>query len=264
MGLVGLNSPMAQPQGGYETSTARLCAILALLGLIGVASLVTLPVEKLIPGEPPLPTLARGLTLVQPALLVLAAVFVGIRLSPSVNLDAPVLRAVADFRRVGPLDPGLLVHALLVAIPTGLMIAGYGRALHEFVASLGPSALARLEALTLPLATRVLYGGIAEEVMVRWGLMTFLVWVVWRLRRRPARLPDWAYWIAALIAALVFAIGHLPVLYGLLTSPPAWLVITVLAGNLFAGVGFGYLFWRHGLEAAILAHALSHAIAATA
>jgi hypothetical protein len=146
----------------------------------------------------------------------------------------------------------------------GLMVAAYGRMLLGFVVPLGPDALVRLEALTLPLATRVLYGGIAEEVMLRWGLMTLLAWVLWRLRRHPEPLPNWAYWTAALVAALVFAIGHLPVLVGLLGSPPTWLVMGVLTANLLAGVGFGYLFWRYGLETAMLGHALSHVVASIA
>jgi membrane protease YdiL (CAAX protease family) len=97
----------------------------------------------------------------------------------------------------------------LAALPVGIMIAWYGRVLHRFVASLGPEALARLDTLPLPLTARVLYGGIAEELMVRWGLMTLLVWAVWRLRR-PERLSGWAYWAGALAAAFLFAIGHLP------------------------------------------------------
>ena len=182
--------------------SARFATLLASLDLIGVASLAALPVEKLVPGEPPLSPMAlRSLTLVQPALLVLAAVFVGTRLSPSVDLDAPVLRTVAEDRPIRRLLPRMIVPSPLVVLPTGLMVAGYGHVIRRFVTSFGPDAFARLEALALPLATRVLYGGIAEEIMIRWGLMTLLAWVIWRLRRRPERLPDWAYWTAALAAA---------------------------------------------------------------
>ncbi|MBS0123281.1 CPBP family glutamic-type intramembrane protease [Thetidibacter halocola] len=51
----------------------------------------------------------------------------------------------------------------------------------------------------------VLYGGLTEEVMLRWGLMSLLA--VWMLcLMSSAR----AIWSATLIAALAFAATHLP------------------------------------------------------
>ena len=35
----------------------------------------------------------------------------------------------------------------------------------------------------------------------------------------------------------------------------------VVGGNTLAGLVFGWLFWRHGLEAAMVAHALAHVVA---
>lgn len=69
------------------------------------------------------------------------------------------------------------------------------------------------------------------------------------------------YWIGILAAALTFAASHLPLLYALTGSPPHWLLALVLAGNGIAGVAFGWLYWRAGLEAAIMAHALAHVVA---
>ena len=39
-----------------------------------------------------------------------------------------------------------------------------------------------------------------------------------------------------------------------------WLVGFALTANLLAGMVFGYLYWRAGLEAAMMAHALSHVV----
>ncbi len=63
-------------------------------------------------------------------------------------------------------------------------------------------------------------------------------------------------------AALVFALAHLPFLYGIAGDPPLWLVLSAFAINALAGAMFGWLFWRRGLEAAMLAHALAHVVAA--
>jgi hypothetical protein len=52
----------------------RFTLLLITLGLIGVASLLVLPVETLGPEAPPLPTgLIRALSLIQPLLLTIGA-----------------------------------------------------------------------------------------------------------------------------------------------------------------------------------------------
>jgi hypothetical protein len=71
----------------------------------------------------------------------------------------------------------------------------------------GPEALARFQAVTPPLPTRLLYGGLTEEILTRFGLMTALVWALWRLRSQPALVPASDYQMAAALAALLFALG---------------------------------------------------------
>ena len=69
------------------------------------------------------------------------------------------------------------------------------------------------------------------------------------------------FWIGLLLAALAFAVGHLPILLAALPGLSFPLLMLAMAANTLAGTIFGYLFWRHGLEAAMLAHALSHIVA---
>jgi membrane protease YdiL (CAAX protease family) len=66
--------------------------------------------------------------------------------------------------------------------------------------------------------------------------------------------------LAIVVSALVFAAGHLPaasILVGSLTAP---IVAYVLMANTLFGIAFGWLYWRYGLEAAIVAHALTHVV----
>jgi hypothetical protein len=101
-------------------------------------------------------------------------------------------------------------------------------------------------------ALAVLYGGFTEEVLMRFVLMTTVVWVLMKLSRvRVAKASH--YLIAIGVTALLFAIGHLPVVsalggLGLLS------VTRVLLLNTMGGIVFGYLYWKEGLEAAIVAH----------
>ncbi|MDG4650358.1 CPBP family glutamic-type intramembrane protease [Roseibacterium sp. SDUM158017] len=111
-----------------------------------------------------------------------------------------------------------------------------------------------LEDRTLPdLLTGVLYGGLTEEVMLRWGLMSLLAVGTLRLMS-GAR----AIWSAALIAALAFAAMHLPAVMleaGSLTMP---LIARTMLWNTVLGLLFGLAFMRGGLESAIGTHVGFH------
>jgi hypothetical protein len=66
----------------------------------------------------------------------------------------------------------------------------------------------RLTAFTIPLPVRLLYGGIVEEVLTRWGLMSALVWGLWRLSG-PASAPrTWHFVAGIVLAALLFGLGN--------------------------------------------------------
>ena len=74
---------------------------------------------------------------------------------------------------------------------------------------------------------------------------------------QSAAIPVWVYITAIILAALLFAAGHLPATAQLLgLSTP--IVIRAFVLNGVAGLGFGYLFWKKGLSYAILAHMLVH------
>jgi hypothetical protein len=112
----------------------------------------------------------------------------------------------------------------------------------------------------LGLASSVLYGGIIEEVLLRLGVMTLIVWVLWNVY---GALSPWMYIVAIGVSALLFAAGHLPVTFQLLCQPGSDctpLVVRALLLNSIGGVGFGYLYWRHGLGTAMLAHMLTHVL----
>jgi membrane protease YdiL (CAAX protease family) len=102
----------------------------------------------------------------------------------------------------------------------------------------------------------MLYGGLTEEVMFRWGLMSVVAWGCWRLSRSVAP-PRWAFFAAIALSALVFGAGHLPALAGMMPLSPGPIARTVVL-NAVAGMWLGWLFWRHHLEAAMLGHAAVH------
>jgi membrane protease YdiL (CAAX protease family) len=125
-----------------------------------------------------------------------------------------------------------------------------------------PIAVAELQdRFAIPIVARVLYGGITEELLLRWGLMTALVWLAWRfLQQRHGPVRVGFVWLAIAVSALIFAAGHLPAASVLLGALDVPVVAFVIGVNTAFGLLFGYLCWRHGLESAIIAHALTHVV----
>lgn len=232
---------------------------LSLLGLVGVASLALVPIERAVSVPLSVPML-RLLAMVQPGLLVLAFTALGMWVAPKVGLDAPLVRAWVERRPIRPVLARQVRPALLAGLATAGLLIAYG----AFSADMLQGSQGKLAGLEVPLATRILYGGISEELISRWGLMSLFVWIFWRLAAAGGAVPAWCFWLGAAAAALLFAAGHLPMLYALVGEPTPALLAAVIAGNALPGLLFGWLFWRRGLEAAMLAHASAHMIAAGA
>lgn len=243
------------------TATMRVWQVLAVAGLIGLASLLLVPLERLVPLAWP-PLAVRALALVQPAVLTIAATALGAALASRVGLGAPLVEAVLSKRSGRAVLARQLPPALLVGAAVALILIAYG----ALVASrLGGSPIAiKLAAIEIPLVTRLLYGGIVEELLTRWGLMSLFVWAAWRAAGRPAVPSAASYALGITGAALLFSAGHLPLLFTLVAAPPPWLIAAVVAGNFVPGLLFGWLFWRRGIEAAMIAHATAHLLAALA
>lgn len=96
------------------------------------------------------------------------------------------------------------------------------------------------------------YGAIPEELLMRLGLMTFLVWIGARLTRTAVPGPA-VMWTAIVVTALLFGVGHLPATAAVLPLTPL-VVARALLLNGLGGLVFGWLYWKRGLPSAMLAH----------
>lgn len=235
----------------------RLGLLLWLAGMLG-AGVVTVTVLPQLLAEVSLPAPLWAISLAslaQSSVLVALAVWSGVALAPKVGLRAPAFEAAVTARSIGSalqpqLLPGLVAGALAGA---GLFaIGGYA----------SPAALAEVQQrFTLPILARVLYGGITEELLLRWGLMTALVWVAWRLLQGRRGTPRAVYvWLAIVVSALLFGAGHLPAAAMLIGELTGDVVLFVVGVNAAFGALFGWLFWRYSLEAAMIAHATAHGV----
>lgn len=187
------------------------------------------------------------------ALLALASI-AGVALAPKVHLAAPVLSALAIGKPVfEPLRSQLL---------PGLIGGVVGAALLWLFSACAPDALAQLQAKQpMPAVVRILYGGISEEILLRWGLMTLLAWLPWRVGKGGVGAPSATImWVAVAASAVVFGVGHLPAASAVLGQVSIPLAAYIVLANAAFGLVAGWLFWRFGLESAMLAHSSAHAV----
>ncbi len=163
-------------------------------------------------------------------------------------------------------DPGArpdLRAALVTGAALAVALAGVDAVLDDRLGPQWHEAAARAaDAPHWPaLPIGLLYGGLAEEVVMRWGLMSLVAWGLTRAihHRAPGTspLPNGVAWTAVVVCAFAFSAGHLPAL-AVQVEPTAPIVARTLALNLLAGIAYGWLFWRRGLETAMLAHASTH------
>lgn len=231
-------------------------------GLVGVLSLLLVPFEQIAPDTGLAPPALRLVSVIQPAILTILFVLVGNVLAHRVGLKAPLFEAWATDEPTLPVFRRQVIPATLVALAVALILTTHSLLVVPLLLEKSEGEiLARFVAHGPPLVTRVLYGGITEELITRWGLVSLFAWAIWRLMRRPAQIPHWVFWSAIALAALLFAAGHIPLLFVFLPTPPWWAISAVLLGNAVPGVLFGWVFWKYGIEAAILAHAAAHVIA---
>lgn len=224
--------------------------------MLGVAT-ITLTVLPRLAAEITLPAplwLISIASLLQSSLLLALATWSGVALAPRLDLHAPAFEAAAARRPIAPALVPQLLPGLLAGVVGGVLLVAVSRVL--------PAALANIqERFVTPIAARVLYGGITEELLLRWGLMTAFAWLAWRfLQRRggPVRPPF--VWIAIAASALLFGVGHLPAASVLIGRLDAFLVLFVTGVNAAFGLLFGWLYWRYGLESAMIAHAVAHIV----
>ncbi|MGV1985971.1 CPBP family intramembrane glutamic endopeptidase [Agrobacterium sp. 22-221-1] len=230
--------------------------ILLVIGLAGVASLLLATFEQLVPGQQ-LSFGMRLLILIQPAMLTIAAVATGQALAAKLGLDAPLVDSLLTGGNPRAVLRTQVPPALMVGIAVGLLMIAYSSVILPSVAD--AATMTKMTAFNVPMATRILYGGITEELLTRWGLMSFFAWAFWRMTGRGQIRPV-ILWAAILMAAALFAAGHLPFLFAIVARPQAALILAVLLTNFIPGLLFGWLFWRRGLEAAMLSHALAHCV----
>lgn len=233
--------------------------LLIILGLIGIASLLTM--------EIPLPPEAEEilksqftsgqiklLILINPTILLIVAVIIGTVLYQRVHLKVPLIEKVVGLRKEALNHLGIIYYGISGGVLAGVLIGLISLAFNPVI----PAEFMELgKSLQPSLAVRFLYGGFTEEILMRFGLMTLIVWLSTIIFNGTNPI---VYWSGILISAIIFAIGHFPIAYQAVENPTIGLLTYLLIGNSVGGIIFGWLYWKKGLECTFIAHISTHLI----
>lgn len=196
------------------------------------------------------------LTLVNPLILLIMGIVMGTFLAPQLGLQSHIetsIRTKTSFRAL--IQPHL-IPSIVTGTLLGLLIFLLDFLFQPWIPkSLHFTTEARDFLTTI---SGIFYGGIVEELICRWGFMTLLIWFGWRfLQKRQGEPKKKIIWYSIFLTAIVFALGHLGSV-SIIAPLTLSIFLRTLLLNGFIGVVLGWIFWKRGLESAMIVHAFFH------
>ena len=263
--------PMRHAKKQSQTNGPFLKTALVLwtLGLCGV--LLVLPYVATLENKALAAAAARAnlevrdllaISVVQAALLLAVAVVVGQWAAWRLGLGTPLIVALLTCRPAPKKTLSTLLIAFALGIVTALALMLLDRWAFAPIPSIAEllhnaeSGSAKPSAWQGFLAS--FYGALDEEILTRFGLVSLLALALRTLARslgadRKLPLPMGPFWAANILAAVLFGLGHLPATAALAPLSGA-LVVRAIVLNGAAGLVFGELYRRFGLEWAMTSH----------
>ena len=231
--------------------------LLLVASVVGVAALLPYLLalfQKVIAASPlpmPMPVLLT-VQVMQNVILFAGFISLGLILARKVGIETPILQRWF-YAHSAPSPNNATLTPLLVGLSGAalLLVIFYTVFLPRI-----PEWPIALEA-AMPIWKRFLacfYGAINEEILARLFALSLILWLLRKIARQqsPQASPV-IFWIANLITAGLFAAGHIPAAKAFLPiTPPVLAAVFIMNGSV--SLAFGYLCWKRGLEAAMLAH----------
>jgi hypothetical protein len=203
-----------------------------------------------------------AISIVQAALLLAVAVMVGQWAAWKLGLGTPLIEALLSCRPT----PEKTLRTLLFAFALGIVTAMALTLLDRWFFASIPSVAELIHNVdrdnAKPNAWQGLlasfYGALDEEILMRLGLLSVLALAIRTLtrmrgRNRELALSGGVFWMANIVAAVLFGLGHLPTTAAVAPLSAA-LVVRAIVLNGTAGLVFGELYRRYGLEWAMTSH----------
>ena len=236
-----------------------VAAILATIAVLPYTLELQSSVLAMVKLSLPLPVLIT-LQMVQNAIMFALLILAGLFFANRVGLGLPILEARLNGEAVGGKVRAILPISIVVGVVGTIIILGLEVFYFQpaMMKELGDSAAALNLQTAQPAAWKgflaSFYGGIAEEILLRLFVMSFFVWLGRFISKTSDGKPTSAvFWIANILAAVLFGLGHLPTVATLIPLTPLVIARTIVLNGLL-GVGLGWLYWKRGLESAMISH----------
>jgi membrane protease YdiL (CAAX protease family) len=231
----------------------KLYFVLLIISIFSIISIspyaLTLQADSLQNLPIPIP-LALLLSVLQSSVIFSILIFFGLKLSNKVGLGLPILESYIVKAKVRNNINAILKPSIFAGIIIGLIIISLDFLFIKIGVTLEGSAT--ISAWKGFLAS--FYGGIGEEILLRLFFMTFIVWVFSKLTKSEEIIKNnFMMWLSIVLTALMFGLGHLPATASLTALTPI-IVFRSLLLNGIGGIVFGWLYWKKGLESAMIAH----------
>lgn len=200
------------------------------------------------------------IALFQPALFGIVAIYFGHRYAPQVHLRSLVserveTRQLKSTRKKKKITfkesiPFIITGAVLVAS----LELGFDVVFQNWLPDLYQPSFA---IPTIPEALySIFYDGLGQELLLRWGVMTSIVYV---LSVKGERLNEWSYIIGFVFTAILFAFAQYSSVSGYIDLSAIVLFrVLVLLG--LPGILYGWLYSSFHIEAAVLSHMLANTL----
>lgn len=189
------------------------------------------------------------ISVAQVAVLLGIAVFFGLKLSQSINLF-PLL----TFESGTPLKENLK-RIVKLSVPLGIAVALIIKLIDIFFIKKIPELGEAVAQIPFWKALLVApYGGVVEELLMRLFLVSLFAWLIGKILKATDVINNnKIMWSAIAIVAIIFGLGHLPATATITQLTPIVVTRAILLNGI-GGIVFGWLYWKRGLEYAIVAH----------
>lgn len=187
------------------------------------------------------------ITFIQYGLIFALVAYLGLRISKKIEIEpTPVLSGKTKLEKY-------LKISILSGVAVGLAIISIDMLFNSIGVALPVEAPGAIESFLASF-----YGGINEEVLMRLFLVPFYCLLITGAMKLLGFAKTWKHtdnviWVSVILVAIVFGLGHLITTSAIMDITPLVVLRAVLLNGI-AGVVFGWLFYRKGLEFAMISH----------
>ena len=237
-------------------SKKKLWFLIFFLGFLWILSIFTVDfhLEKIVPAEK-LAWFEKWkislLLMINPTILLIIATTVWVILYDKVGLKLPIFEKILGKNDTKIDWKNILFLWIFGGILAGILTVSFSFLMKNYL----PKSLFVNSEMWI--FARFLYGGILEEILIRFGLMTLLAWIFYKIFKKK---NIWIFGSAIIISSIIFGVGHLPVMKLLVWDLTTIIIFYTIFGNFIPGLIFGYLYYKNGLEIAMIAHIVAHII----